>query len=209
MNGTTATSAIVVYWRRRYAAAPSWTAREISRIRSDPAGCRSSQTVRPMPYRTATAPQTSAKSTAWSLKKSIASCSHKVGADPARGGRSPAHKPAVREATRGRRVQAPVRPPSDPRAFQRRRAHVLRLRADLRNGREEQLAKLFVVPVEDLDHLVVRDGRGPRHADIVVGDHRDVRVAELELPREVALGIRGHVDDVPAGVLEPLRLGAR
>ena len=40
-----ATSATVVYWRRRYADAPSWTAREISCIRSLPAGWRSSQAV--------------------------------------------------------------------------------------------------------------------------------------------------------------------
>ena len=32
-------------------------------------------------------------------------------------------------------------------------------------------------------------------AHVVVGDHGDVRVAELELAGEVALGIRGHVDD--------------
>ncbi len=41
-----ATYAIVVYCLRRYAAAPSWTAPEISRIRSFPAGCWSSQYVR-------------------------------------------------------------------------------------------------------------------------------------------------------------------
>src|SRR3954451_20076064 len=61
--------AIVMYWRFRYAAAPSWTAREISRMRSFPAGCRISQTVKPIPYAIAIAEQTSANSTAWSLKK--------------------------------------------------------------------------------------------------------------------------------------------
>ncbi len=64
-----ATIAIVWYCRRRYADAPSWTAREISRIRSFPVGCRSSQTVSPMPQAMATPAQTSAKRTAWSLKK--------------------------------------------------------------------------------------------------------------------------------------------
>ena len=46
MNGTIATTAIVVYCFFRYAAAPSCTAAEISRIRSFPAGCLSSQKVR-------------------------------------------------------------------------------------------------------------------------------------------------------------------
>ena len=41
-----ATAAIVVYCRRRYAAAPSCTAREISCIRSLPAGCFSSHQVK-------------------------------------------------------------------------------------------------------------------------------------------------------------------
>ena len=36
MNTTTPTPAIVVYWRFRYAEAPSWTAAEIERIRSLP-----------------------------------------------------------------------------------------------------------------------------------------------------------------------------
>src|SRR4051795_1027002 len=58
-----------MYWRFRYAAAPSWTAREISRMRSFPAGCRISQTVKPIPYAIAIAEQISANSTAWSLKK--------------------------------------------------------------------------------------------------------------------------------------------
>ena len=48
-NSTTATTAIVVYWRLRYAAAPCCTAREISCMRSFPAGSRRSQTVRYMP----------------------------------------------------------------------------------------------------------------------------------------------------------------
>src|SRR5439155_15618971 len=58
-----------MYCRRRYAAAPSCTARAISRIRSFPSGWRSSQTVRPTPYPIATPAQTSANSTGWSLKK--------------------------------------------------------------------------------------------------------------------------------------------
>jgi hypothetical protein len=46
-------------------------ARAISCIRSLPTGWRSSQNVSPMPYAIAMNEQTSAKSTAWSLKKSI------------------------------------------------------------------------------------------------------------------------------------------
>src|SRR4029079_736796 len=56
---------------RRYAAAPSWTAREISCIRALPAGCLSNHQVRYRPYAIATPAQTSANSTAWSTKKSI------------------------------------------------------------------------------------------------------------------------------------------
>ena len=55
---------IVVYCRRRYADAPSCTAPAISRIRSFPSGCRSSQIVSQAPYATATPAQTSARSTA-------------------------------------------------------------------------------------------------------------------------------------------------
>ena len=42
-------TAIVMYWRRRYAAAPSWTALAISCMRSVPAGCLSSHAVSPRP----------------------------------------------------------------------------------------------------------------------------------------------------------------
>src|SRR6266576_3867224 len=58
-----------MYWRLRYAAAPSWIARAISRMRSFPSGWRTSQAVRKIPYAIATPEQTSANSTAWSLKK--------------------------------------------------------------------------------------------------------------------------------------------
>ena len=44
-------------------------------------------------------------------------------------------------------------------------------------------------------------------ADVVVGDQREVRVTEAELPREPALGIGGHVHDLPALGLEPRALG--
>ncbi len=42
---TTATTAMVVYWRFRYAAAPSWIAAAISRMRSLPCGCFSTHCV--------------------------------------------------------------------------------------------------------------------------------------------------------------------
>ena len=40
-KSTAATAAMIVYWRVRYAWAPSWMADAISRIRSSPAGWRS------------------------------------------------------------------------------------------------------------------------------------------------------------------------
>ena len=43
MNRTTPTPAIVVYWRFRYARAPSWTAAEIERMRSLPGESASSE----------------------------------------------------------------------------------------------------------------------------------------------------------------------
>ena len=64
MNGAIATIAIVVYCFFRYAAAPSWTAAEISRIRSFPAGCLSSHQIRYSPYATATPAPTRPTSTA-------------------------------------------------------------------------------------------------------------------------------------------------
>ena len=42
MNTITPTTAMIVYWRFRYAEAPSWTAAEIARIRSLPGDSASS-----------------------------------------------------------------------------------------------------------------------------------------------------------------------
>ncbi len=58
-----------MYCRFRYASAPSWTARWISRIRSFPDGLPSTHTVSPIPDAIATPAQISANSTACSLKK--------------------------------------------------------------------------------------------------------------------------------------------
>ena len=68
--------------------------REISRIRSLPVGLRSSQIVSPMPYATPTPAQTSANSTAWSLKKftPLPFLRYKVVIKPARCGRLLDHK---------------------------------------------------------------------------------------------------------------------
>ena len=54
---TTPTIAIAVYWRVRYAFAPSWMAAAMSCIRSSPAGCASSHRLVAMQYSTAITPQ--------------------------------------------------------------------------------------------------------------------------------------------------------
>src|ERR1041385_4004684 len=140
-----------------------------------------------------TTAQTRAKRTAWSLKKSIGGPpSTEFGAEGARRGLFLSHE-------------------SDTGPAERCRAEVLlRLWRDLRHDCEQQLAQSLVVRLKDLDDRLVRNRTGvrPMHTDVVIGDHRDVRVAELELPREIALGVRGHVDHVPTCILEPLRLGA-
>src|SRR5581483_5671056 len=64
-----------------------------------------------------------------------------------------------------------------------------------------------VVPGEDADDLLVGDGWNALHADVVVRDERDVRVADLELAGEHGLRVLGHVDHLPAGGGEPRRLG--
>src|SRR6266550_5642699 len=143
-----------------------------------------------MPYAIATPEQTRAKSTAWSLKKSIGG--------PPWNLRREAPGAAVFYHTR-----------LEARAAESGCAEMFfGLRRDLREDREQQLPQPLVVLLEDLDHGLVAHRVGPLDADVVVGDHRDVRVAELQLPGEVALGVGGHVDHVPAGVLEPARLGA-
>ena len=73
----------------------------------------------------------------------------------------------------------------------------------------DRVLHAFVVAIEHLDDLVMRDRRHPLEPDVVVGDERDVDVAHLELARQVSLGILRHVDDLPALALKPLRFGAR
>src|SRR5829696_8458392 len=94
-------------------------------------------------------------------------------------------------------------------AAQRCRAHVGGLRADPGDDGEQELAQPLVVALQHLDH--VRRGHGllAGGADVVVRDHCDRRVTELQLAREVALGVGGHVDRVPPCGLEPQRLRAR
>ena len=75
---------MVIYWRRRYAAAPSCTARAIACIASLPAGCCCSHLVK-YSESDPTPAQMSPNATAWSLKKSIKPPSglprHKVSAE--------------------------------------------------------------------------------------------------------------------------------
>src|SRR4051795_61167 len=148
-----------------------------------------------MPYPTPTAAQTSANSTAWSLKKSnsFPFPRYKRGAEWLGAAGFPITN--LRQPNR-----------SDGRSAQCNRAHVVRLRADLRDRREEQLAQARIVLLEHPDDLRGGHRRPAFDPVVVIGDHRDRRVAELELPGEHALGIGGHVDHVPAGLPEPVRL---
>src|SRR5918994_3166628 len=98
----------------------------------------------------------------------------------------------------------------EPGAAQRRGAEVLLgLGRDPGDDGKEQLSEPLVVLVEHPYDLLVRHRGRPLNPDVVVRHHRDVRVAELELTREEALGIGGHIYHVPAHLLEPLRLRAR
>ncbi len=62
MNRTTPTIAIVVYWRRRYAWAPSWIAAESRCMTSLPGDRASNWRVVSTPYTTASNAQTTASS---------------------------------------------------------------------------------------------------------------------------------------------------
>src|SRR5919106_347159 len=94
------------------------------------------------------------------------------------------------------------------RAGKRGRARTVARLRQRRDDREQQLSELRVVRVEHPDHLFVRDRRRTLDANVVIGDQRDVRVAELELARQDRLGVAGHADHVPALRREPRRLGA-
>src|SRR2546428_14392 len=59
------------------------------------------------------------------------------------------------------------------------------------------------------DLLVAHRLHLARDAHVVVGNQRDVRVAELQLPRERRLRMLGHVDDLPAGIRVRAGLRAR
>src|ERR1700760_578074 len=69
MKTTTPTAAIVVYWRVRYADAPSWTAAEIERMRSLPGERASSWRAVTKPYAIAQAEHTSATRSPWCVRK--------------------------------------------------------------------------------------------------------------------------------------------
>ncbi len=67
-NRTTPTPAITMYWRLRYARAPSWTAPEMRCISSLPGDSASSCDVVTTPYSTAIAAHTTATTTPWSIR---------------------------------------------------------------------------------------------------------------------------------------------
>src|SRR3954447_2150198 len=71
MNSRTPTPAITVYWRFRYAEAPSCTAPEIVRMRSLPGDSARSCRDVTAPYTTAAAAHTSATKTPRSVRKSL------------------------------------------------------------------------------------------------------------------------------------------
>ncbi len=68
MHRTTPTIAMVVYWRLRYARAPSCTAPEMRTISVLPGESASSERVVNTPYVTAAAAHTSATITPWSVR---------------------------------------------------------------------------------------------------------------------------------------------
>src|SRR5260221_14577908 len=82
----------------------------------------------------------------------------------------------------------------------------------LRHGHREQPSQSFNVAVEHPEHRLQRflagDGRTAAEADVVVGDHREDRVAEARFAGEIALGILSHVDEIPALPGEPPAFGA-
>ena len=63
--------AIVVYWRRRYADAPSWMAADRPCIFSLPGESASSDRIVSSPYTIASPAQISATTTPWSDRKSV------------------------------------------------------------------------------------------------------------------------------------------
>src|SRR5450759_4168470 len=94
-------------------------------------------------------------------------------------------------------------------ALQRMNAHAVTGLGQVRDHGVQQSPDALVVLIEYTYDLVVGhrlDALGP---DVVVRDQRDVAVADLELAREVTLGILRHVDDLPALGGEPARLRAR
>src|SRR5215217_3140310 len=181
---TTATPPMIVYWRRRYAVAPSCTAREMRCISSFPGERASSQREVTTPYTTAAPAQTSAMITPQSVRKSKRVC------------------PPC-ESVGGRRLVV------NDRVFQRRGAGVVRLRSDLRHRPEQERAQSIEVLAENREGGLCGDRLDVRHrlqARVVVGHERHVDVAETELAGQPALRVLGHVDHVPAVRREPARL---
>ena len=120
------------------------------------------------------------------------------GGDRRRAAARSAHRPAP-PLSRERIASVSRTSLADSRAAERGRAHVLRLRTRSSGSpRTAASRSRSLFSVKTFSDRLVRDRLRALDADVVVGDHRDVRVAELELAGEVALRVRGHVDHVPA-----------
>lgn len=73
---------------------------------------------------------------------------------------------------------------------------------------ENDLAGVFGVVLEDFEDVVGGDGFGVGDDSAVkVGDEADVDDGHAEFVAEIAFGVLGHVDDVPAHFGEPLGFG--
>src|SRR5579883_3573196 len=97
-----------------------------------------------------------------------------------------------------------------PGALQGAPALAVRIDVELFDNAEDRVLNARIVPVEDLDHFVMRDRRhaaGAFEPDVVIGDQRDVHVAHLQFASQVGFGILGHVDHFPAQPRKPPRLG--
>src|SRR5207302_3106515 len=83
------------------------------------------------------------------------------------------------------------------------------LRQPLHHGAHEA-PEPVVVLLHHLGHRRLGHGLHPRvplDADIVVRDQGDIHIAQLHLPREDALRVVGHVDDLPSLRPKPPALG--
>jgi hypothetical protein len=73
----------------------------------------------------------------------------------------------------------------------------------------EERPELFPFLLQHAGDAEGRHGSGALDSDVVVGHDGKIRLAELQLAREMALGVRDHVHRVPTHLLKPLRLRLR